>query len=51
MVIMRVSLAESLCQTMMGWISALEYVLSGVHGFLWPCLNMLGNKCHRFTRP
>jgi hypothetical protein len=50
MMIMFVSLAESLCQMVMGRISALEYMLSGVRGFLWPCLNAPGNKCHRFPR-
>jgi hypothetical protein len=32
MVIMRVPLVESLCQMMMGWILALEYLLPGAHG-------------------
>jgi hypothetical protein len=32
MVIMRVPLVELLCQVAMGWITALEYLLSGVRG-------------------
>jgi hypothetical protein len=32
MVIMRVPLVESLCQAMMGWIPALEYLLPGMRG-------------------
>jgi hypothetical protein len=51
MAIMRVALVESPCQTAMGEISALEYVLSGARGFLWPCLITPGNKCHRLLRP
>jgi hypothetical protein len=31
---MRVSFFESLCHTAMRWIPTLEYVLSGVRGFL-----------------
>jgi hypothetical protein len=44
MEIMHVSLVELLCQTVMGWIPALEYMLSGAHGFLWPRLIKSGNK-------
>jgi hypothetical protein len=32
MVIIRVTMVELLCQTVMGWIPALDYLLSGVHG-------------------
>jgi hypothetical protein len=32
MVIMRVPLVESICQAVMGWIPALEYLLSGARG-------------------
>jgi hypothetical protein len=42
--IMRVSLVESLCQTMMGWITALAYMLLGVRVFLWSHLIASGNK-------
>jgi hypothetical protein len=34
MAIMCVALVESLCQTMMGQISALEYMLLGTRGLL-----------------
>jgi hypothetical protein len=51
MAFMRVSLVEPLCQTVMGWIPALEYMLSGACGILQPCRIMLGAKCHRFLRP
>jgi hypothetical protein len=37
MEIMCVYLVESLCQAVMGWIPAHEYVTSGTHGFMWPC--------------
>jgi hypothetical protein len=32
MTIMRVPLIELLCQVVMGWIPALEYLLLGAHG-------------------
>jgi hypothetical protein len=32
MVIMHVPFIELLCQTTMGWIPALEYKLTGMHG-------------------
>jgi hypothetical protein len=51
MMIMRVPLVESLCQTMMGQILTLEYMLSGAREFLWPRLNVSGNKYRRFLRP
>jgi hypothetical protein len=35
----------------MGWIPALEYMLLGVHGLLWPHPIVPGAKCHRFPRP
>jgi hypothetical protein len=50
MVIMCVSLIESLCQTAMGQIAVLEYMLSGVHGLLRPSLIVPGNKCCHFPR-
>jgi hypothetical protein len=50
MAIIRVSLAESVCKKVMEWILALKYVLSGARGFLWPCLIVPDNKCHRFLR-
>jgi hypothetical protein len=50
MAIMRVSMVELLCQTVMGWILALEYLLSGMRGRLWPRPVILGIKCHRFPR-
>jgi hypothetical protein len=31
-----VSLVELLCQAVMGWVPALEYMLSGVRGLLQP---------------
>jgi hypothetical protein len=34
MVIIRVPLVELLCQKVMGWIPALEYLLPGAHGRL-----------------
>jgi hypothetical protein len=51
MVIMCIPLVESLCQTWMGWIPALEYILSGMYGLLWPRPIVTGTKCHRFLRP
>jgi hypothetical protein len=51
MAIMCVSMVESLCQTPMGQILALDYVLSGAHGFLWPRLITSDNKCHCFPSP
>jgi hypothetical protein len=51
MMFMRVSLVEPLRQASMGWIPAVEYMLSGVHGLLWPCPVVPGAKCHRFLRP
>jgi hypothetical protein len=44
MVIMHVSLIELLCQLVMGWIRALEYMLSDACGLLWPCPIASGNK-------
>jgi hypothetical protein len=37
MVCMRVSLVEASFQTVMGWVPALEYMLSGARGLLQPC--------------
>jgi hypothetical protein len=50
MVIMCVLLVESLCQTIMGWILALEYVLSGMCGLLQPHPIMTSTKRCRFPR-
>jgi hypothetical protein len=46
---MRVSLVELLRQAVMGWIPALQYMLSGAHGLLWPCPIVLGG--YRLLRP
>jgi hypothetical protein len=51
MTIMRVSLVESLCQTTLGWIPALEYMLLGALGLLWLRLIASDSKWHRFLRP
>jgi hypothetical protein len=51
MMTMPVPLVESLCQTVMGWILALEYLLSGACGLLRPRPIMSGNKCYRFLKP
>jgi hypothetical protein len=48
---MRVSLVEPLRQVVMGRIAALEYMLLGACGLLWPRLVVPGAKCHRFPRP
>jgi hypothetical protein len=50
MAFMCVSLIEHLCQVMMGWIPALEYILLGARGLLWPHLIVPDVKCHRFPR-
>jgi hypothetical protein len=34
MAFMRVSLVEPLCKAVMGWVSAVEYMLSGARGLL-----------------
>jgi hypothetical protein len=44
MMIVRVPLVDLLCQTMMGWILALEYLLPGTHGCMWSRLIMLGSN-------
>jgi hypothetical protein len=36
MVFMRISLVKLLCQAVMGWIPALEYMLPGLRGLLRP---------------
>jgi hypothetical protein len=51
MVIMRVPLVELLYQMVMRQIPALEHLLPGARGCLWPCLVMPGIKCHRFLSP
>jgi hypothetical protein len=38
-------------QEVMGWIQALEYMLSDVRGLLWPRPVVPDAKCHRFLRP
>jgi hypothetical protein len=48
---MCVPLVEFLCQMAMGWIPALKYLLSGVHGLLWLHHVAPGSKCCRFPRP
>jgi hypothetical protein len=51
MVFMRVPLVELLWQATMGWIPALEYMMSGARGILRPRPIMPGAKCHHFSRP
>jgi hypothetical protein len=51
MAFMRVSLVQPLCQVAMGWIPALEYMLSGAHGLQRLRPIMPGAKCCRFLRP
>jgi hypothetical protein len=51
MAFMRVSLVEPLRQAVMGWIPALEYMLSGARWLLRPHPIVPGAKCHRFLRP
>jgi hypothetical protein len=51
MTFMRVSLVELLCQSVMALILALEYMLLGTHGLLWPCPIVPGAMCRRFLRP
>jgi hypothetical protein len=51
MAIISVPLVETLWQVAMGWILALEYILAGARGLLWPRPIMTGTKCHRFLRP
>jgi hypothetical protein len=48
MVIVRVPLVESLHQTAMGQILALECVPLDAHGLLRPHPIFSGNKCYRF---
>jgi hypothetical protein len=50
MAIMRVPVVELLCQAAMGNISILKYLLSDVHGCLWPCPIMPIIKYCRFPR-
>jgi hypothetical protein len=51
MAFMRVSLVEPLCQVSMGRIPALEYMLSGACGLLWPRPIVPGAKGCRFPMP
>jgi hypothetical protein len=48
--IMRVSMVELLCQEVMGYISVLKYLLSGVRGRLWPCPIVPSINCRYFLR-
>jgi hypothetical protein len=41
---------ELLCQAVIGRIPVLKYLLSSVPSHLWPCLVVLGTKCHCFPR-
>jgi hypothetical protein len=50
MAIMCVSLAEWLCQAVMGRIPALKCLMSGARGCLWLHLVVPDIKCHRFPR-
>jgi hypothetical protein len=47
---MRVSLAKLLHQVVMGRILALEYMLLGGRGLLWPCHVLSSNKCYLLPR-
>jgi hypothetical protein len=47
---MRVSLVELLCQTVMGQIPALEYMVSGARGLLRPRPIVPSLKCCRFLK-
>jgi hypothetical protein len=51
MMYMHVSLVELPCQTVMGWIPTLEFMLSGAHGFLQPCPILSGSECYRPSKP
>jgi hypothetical protein len=44
MVIMRILVVELMCRMAMGQPLILEYLLSGMHWFLWPCLVVPGIK-------
>jgi hypothetical protein len=47
MVCMCVPLVEPSFQTVMGWVPALKYMLSGARGLLQPCPILSGNeRCH-----
>jgi hypothetical protein len=48
--IMRVPMVELLCQELMGYISVLKYLLSGVCGCLWPCPIVPSINCRYFLR-
>jgi hypothetical protein len=50
MVIMCVPVEELLCQTAMGQIPVLKYLLSGVRWRLCPCPIVPGIKCHHLLR-
>jgi hypothetical protein len=50
-VYMRVSLVEPSFQTMMGWVPALEYMLSGACGLLQSCSILSSYECYRSSRP
>jgi hypothetical protein len=44
MAFMRVSLVELLCQAVMQWVPALEYMLSGGRRLLQPCPVLSGTQ-------
>jgi hypothetical protein len=48
MVIMDVPVKEMLCQTVMGWIPVLKFIMSGACGHLWPCPITPSIKCCYF---
>jgi hypothetical protein len=50
MAIMHVPVVELQCQTTMGWLPVLKYLLSGVRGCLLLCLVVPGIKCNRFPK-
>jgi hypothetical protein len=51
MTCMRVSLVEPPLETVMGWIPALECMLSVVRGLLQSRPISSGNECYRPSRP
>jgi hypothetical protein len=50
MAIMCILVVELLCQTVMGQLLVLKYLLSGAHGCLLSCLVVSSIKCHHFLR-
>jgi hypothetical protein len=49
MTVMRVLMVMLLCQTVMGWIPALERLLPGERGNLWLCLELSGIKWPHYS--